>query len=230
MSYFSSRDPKLTARDAIVRLRTQLNMVEKKEDFLEKRIAYELQKARSNAVSNKLTAIAALRRKKIYEAQLENLAETRLALERQVDSSIESANLNGETISAMKNGAVALGYSNGTFPIDTVGATPEDINAQRELAYEISESVSSPGPLEIDQSDEELMQELADLELEQLDQLLESGDRVPIQSPGVPSRTTQEGACGSAWETISNWSAAEQRGQKEDEEAEIKELEAALAM
>ena len=54
MSYFGARrDPKQSARDAIVTLRQQLQMIEKKEDHLQKKIEEELKKAKANAVSNK---------------------------------------------------------------------------------------------------------------------------------------------------------------------------------
>jgi len=54
MSYFGGRrDPKQTARDAIVTLRQQLQMIEKKEEYLQKKIDEEVKKAKANAVSNK---------------------------------------------------------------------------------------------------------------------------------------------------------------------------------
>jgi charged multivesicular body protein 4A/B len=54
MSYFGARqDPKASARDAIVTLRQQLLMIEKKEEHLQNKIAAEIKKAKENAVSNK---------------------------------------------------------------------------------------------------------------------------------------------------------------------------------
>ena len=57
MSYFGGRrDPKQSSRDAIVNLRQQLQMVEKKEEHLQKKIDEEMKKAKANAVSNKAGA------------------------------------------------------------------------------------------------------------------------------------------------------------------------------
>ena len=57
MSYFGARrDPKQSAREAIVGLRQQLQMLEKKEEYLQKKIDEELQKAKANAVTNKAGA------------------------------------------------------------------------------------------------------------------------------------------------------------------------------
>lgn len=59
MSYFGGRrDPKASARDAIVTLRQQLQMIEKKEEYLQKKIDEELAKAKQNAVSNKAGGIS----------------------------------------------------------------------------------------------------------------------------------------------------------------------------
>lgn len=61
MSYFGGRrDPKASAREAIVTLRQQLQMLEKKEEHLQKKIDEEMKKARANAVSNKAGACAGL--------------------------------------------------------------------------------------------------------------------------------------------------------------------------
>ena len=54
MGWFGGRrDPKQAARDAIVTLRQQLQMLEKKEEHLQKKIDAELKTARTNAVTNK---------------------------------------------------------------------------------------------------------------------------------------------------------------------------------
>lgn len=54
MSWFGGRqDPKASTREAIVTLRQQLQMLEKKEDHLMKKIDEEQKKAKTNAISNK---------------------------------------------------------------------------------------------------------------------------------------------------------------------------------
>ena len=54
-----------------------------------------------------VVALAALRQKQAYEGELNRIAGTRLTLEAQVNA-IETANLNAETMVAMKKGADAL--------------------------------------------------------------------------------------------------------------------------
>ena len=54
MNYFGGRkDSKQVTRDAIVGLRQQQAMLEKKEEYLIKKMEEELKKAKANAVSNK---------------------------------------------------------------------------------------------------------------------------------------------------------------------------------
>ncbi|KAF8591577.1 Snf7-domain-containing protein [Ramaria rubella] len=214
MSYFTGRrDTKASARDAIVTLRQQLGMLEKKEEYLQKKIEEEVRKAKANAVSNKAVATAALRRKKAHENQLDQLSGQRLQLEMQVNT-IESANLNAETMLAMKKGSDALKAIHGNITIDKVDATMEAINAQREIANEISEAISNPVGAGIDIDEDELKQELADLESEELNDRLMGADRAPIHSPAGPSKVTPETA----------------REEEDEEEAQLKELQAALAM
>jgi charged multivesicular body protein 4 len=52
-------------------------------------------------------ATAALKRKKAFELEMDRLSGTRLQLEMQVNT-LESANLNAETMAAMKKGSDAL--------------------------------------------------------------------------------------------------------------------------
>lgn len=59
-------------------------------------------------------AQAALRQKKAYENELDRIAGTRMTLETQVNA-IESANMNLETMTAMRKGADALRNIHGSL-------------------------------------------------------------------------------------------------------------------
>ncbi|KAA1466763.1 vacuolar-sorting protein SNF7 [Dentipellis sp. KUC8613] len=214
MSYFGGRrDPKQTAREAIVGIRQQLQMLEKKEEHLQKKINDDLAKAKANAVSNKAVATQALRRKKMNETELDRLAGARLQLEMQMNT-LESANINAETMAAMKKGSDALKTIHGSWNIDTVDATMNAINEQRELANEISEAISNPAYAGIDIDEDELKNELRDLEEEDLNERLAGADHVPVHTPAgmTPVQQTRE------------------RTAEQDEEAELKALQAELAM
>jgi len=208
------KDPKSTARDAIVNLRQQLGMLEKKEEYLQKKIDEEMKKARANAVTNKTAATAALRRKKAHELEMERIANTRLTLEAQVNA-LESANINQETMTAMKRGSEALKTIHQGLTIDKVDATMDSIREQMELTNEISDAIANPVNMGIDLDDEELNRELADLEQEQLDSKLMGAERAPIHAPSEPSRVA---------------AAPQPTAEEDEEEAQLRALQAEMAM
>jgi charged multivesicular body protein 4 len=209
MSFFGGkRDSKQAARDTIVSLRQQLQMIEKKEDHLQKRIDEELKKAKANAVSNKAVATQALRRKKQSEAEMERLNGQRLQLESQINT-LESANLNLETMQAMKKASDVLEQIHGRMTLNDVDATMGRIGEQRDIAEEIAGAISAP----IDQTDEDqLREELAELEQEQLDERLAGAEHVPVHIPSGAREAPKPVAV------------------EDDEEAQLRELQASLAI
>ncbi|KAI0751567.1 Snf7-domain-containing protein [Daedaleopsis nitida] len=212
MNYFGGRrDPKTSSRDAIVTLRQQLQMIEKKEEYLQKKVDEEIKKAKANAVSNKAAATAALRRKKVTEQELERLQNTRFQLEMQVNT-LESASFNAENMAAMKKAAGALKDIHGKLSIDKVDQTMSEIQEQTQLANEVSEAISSSTYVGVEVDDDELKQELAELEQEELNDRL-MADHVPMHHPGGVNRVEDK-----------------RQAVEDDEEAQLKELQAALAM
>jgi len=219
MSYFTGKkDSRSTARDAIVNTRQHLAVLDKKEENLQRKIDEEMKKAKANAVNNKAAATAALRRKKLHEAELEKLYGQRMTLETQLNA-IENANLNAETMAAMRQGAQALRDIHGNLTIDKVDATMDQVREQMELTNEISEAISNPLGAATDIDEEDLKNELAELEQEELNDRLMGADRAPVHTPAVTAGP-------------STVSAGRSKAEEEEdaEERELRELQAALAM
>ncbi|KAI0082465.1 Snf7-domain-containing protein [Panus rudis PR-1116 ss-1] len=213
MSYFGGRrDPKQSSRDAIVTLRQQLQMIEKKEEYLQKQIDEDLKKAKANAVTNKAVATQALKRKKLKEQELDRLQSTRFQLETQVNT-LESASFNAETMAAMKKAAGALKDIHGKLTIDKVDATMAEIQEHMQVANEVSEAISNANYSGVEIDDTELKAELEELEQEELNGRLMGADHVPVHHPAGPSKVEDRHAA-----------------VEDDEEAQLKELQAALAM
>ncbi|KAH8916084.1 Snf7-domain-containing protein [Atractiella rhizophila] len=212
-SWLGGRKPAADeTRNAIVQLRHHLLLLEKREDHLNNKIEEETKKAKANVSTNKRVATAALRQKKLYEGELEKLAGRRQTLEAQV-ASIESANINMETVKAMKQGADVLAKIHGNLDIDKVDRTMESIREQMDLQEEISNAISQP-QFNDGIDEDELRKELEDLEQEKLDEQLVGAGGVPQTLPGVPTKNP----------------TVKQTAQEEEEDAELKELQAALAM
>lgn len=171
----NSQQKKDAPKKAIIELREHILTLGKKRDHLEQQMADQDSLARKY-VASKQTALAksALKRKKGYETNLvkvENQIET---LTTQLDS-IEGANLNLETMKAMKQGAKVMKQMHGEYNVDKVEDTMEEIREQVELADEISEAISRPVGAEYIDEDE-LEEELAALEQEEQEK-----HEVPVQ-------------------------------------------------
>ncbi|KAG7530797.1 hypothetical protein FFLO_04776 [Filobasidium floriforme] len=192
-------DPRESARNSIVALREQLLVLDKREEHLQRKIDEELAKAKANVSTNKALASSALRQKKAYETELERIFNTRLTLSAQVDS-LETANLNAETMKTMKQASDAMKGIHGKLNIQDVDAQMDSIREQMEVSNQISEAISSPHNLGIDIDEDELKDELAELEDQQLQERLAGAERVPVHSPvsnrvAAPRREWQLGAC-----------------------------------
>eukprot|EP01135_Chromosphaera_perkinsii_P009621 Nk52_evm71s1810 gene=Nk52_evmTU71s1810 len=215
MNLFGKAKKAPPAKDSIQKLRETMELLEKREQFLEKKIENELKTAKTNASKNKRVALMALKRKKTYEAQIEKITGARMTLETQV-LTIENASVNLEAMNAMKMGAQTMKDIHGAFTIDKVDETMDEIRDQMDVANEIGEAISQPVGLGMEFDDDELAAELDMLEQEELDSQLLSTEAatlpsVPVGEPVSPSK-------------------AEGKKKKTAEEEELDELRAAMAM
>jgi len=184
----------VTTGEAIQKLRETEEMLNKKQDFLEKKIEAELANARKNAKTNKRSALQALKRKKKFEAQLQQIDGTLSTIEMQREA-LESANTNTAVLTTMSEAAKALKKAHADLDVDKVHDMMDDIAEQQDVAKEISEAISNPVAFGQDYDEDDLEAELdalgEELELEQqkdLDEkLLDVGPAVPSNLPEVPS-------------------------------------------
>jgi charged multivesicular body protein 4 len=220
MRLFGKKKTTPSPQQSIHRLRETIEMLTKREEFLEKKIEKELQIAKQNASKNK--RVATLKRKKAYEAQVQKLSGARMTIESQL-MAIEGATVNLETINAMREGAAALQGIHGSMSIDTVDNTMDQIREQMDIATEISDAIAQPLGDPIDE--DELEAELAELEAENLDEQLltlntpTTVSASPIKLPSAPTNQLPAQA-----------SRQPQALRAEtDEEAELRALEESMA-
>ncbi|OCH92205.1 Snf7-domain-containing protein [Obba rivulosa] len=213
MSYFGGRrDAKQSSRDAIITLREQLQLIDKKEEHMQRQLDEQLKKAKANAVTNKTAATDALRKKKAIETNMARLRDTRFQLEMQV-ATLESASFNAETMAAMKKAAGALKDIHGHLNIEGVDTTMAEIQEQTQLANEVSEAISSNAYTGVEIDEDELKAELDEMERDELNERLMGADHVPVHQPAgrVHERPPPVAV-------------------EDDEEAQLRELQAALTM
>jgi len=183
-----------TTGEAIQKLRETEDMLIKKQEFLEKKIEAEVATARKNAKTNKRSALQALKRKKRYDRQLQQIDGTLTTIEQQREA-LEGANTNTAVLQTMGEAAKALKKAHADMDVDQVHDMMDDIAEQQDVAREISEAISNPVAFgqEFDEDEleaelNELEAELEDAEQEELDKELLKVDPVPANSlPEVPT-------------------------------------------
>ncbi|KAF2672586.1 Snf7-domain-containing protein [Microthyrium microscopicum] len=203
-------------KKAILSLRAQLEMLSKREKHLENQINEQDGIARKYVSTNKNAAKAALRRKKQFEHALDQTQGQIMSLEREIHS-IETANINKETLEAMKNASKAMKEIHGGLTIDKVDQTMEDLREQHAIGEEIGEaitqSIATPG-----YDETELEDELEALQQEALDdKLMQTGHVPKDRVDALP--TAPEGVKGKATAVT-----------EDDEEEELRKLQAEMAM
>ncbi|XP_040566388.1 charged multivesicular body protein 4b [Lepeophtheirus salmonis] len=182
-----------TPNQAIDRLRSIEELLNKKQSHLEKKIEEEIEIARKNAKTNKRSALQALKRKKRHEKQLQQIDGTLTTLEQQREA-LEGASTNTAVLHAMGDAAKSLKKAHADMDVDQVHDLMDDIAEQQDVAKEISDAISNPVAFGSELDDDELeaelneLQEEGDIELQkEFDrQLLDVGPAVPDKLPDVP--------------------------------------------
>jgi len=187
MPLFGTKKKAPPPKESISKLRETLDMLEKREQFLQKKCDQQTAEAKKfMQAKNKRAALMCLKRKKTYEAQMEKLAGARMTIESQV-MTLEGANVSLEALTAMKMGAASMKSIHNDISIDRVDDTMDEIREQMDIANEINDAISSPLGGEM-MDDDELLGELEELEQESLDEQLLQVNKTPAQTlPSVPN-------------------------------------------
>lgn len=212
----SKRD---TPKNAILGLRSQLEMLQKRERHLQTQMDEQDTIARKNISTNKNAARAALKRKKQHEHTLDQTLAQISTLEQQIYS-IEAANINRETLAAMEKAGQAMKQIHGKLNIDRVDQTMEELREQHALGEEIANAITN-APLGETIDETELDDELAEMEQEQLDNKMLKTGSVPVSDEihRLPAAANGE---------LKSKQPARQ--EEEDEEEELRKLQAEMAM
>ncbi|KAK3024157.1 hypothetical protein RJ639_042841, partial [Escallonia herrerae] len=123
------------------KLNETLEMLEKKEKVLLKKAAGEVEKAKEfTRAKNKRAAIQCLKRKKLYEQQIEQLGNFQLRIHDQMIM-LEGAKATTETVDALRTGAAAMKAMQKATNIDDVDKTMDEINEQTDNMKQIQEAL-----------------------------------------------------------------------------------------
>lgn len=178
----------------------------------------------------------ALRKKKQLEGTLEQTSAQIMNLEGQI-ASIETANINKETLDALKNASKAMKDIHGGMTIDKVDQTMEELEEQHAISKEIAGALTqSSGANAVD--DDELEAEFADMQQEELDNKMLKTGNVPVgdevhRLPNVAQGERElESFCDRRSSLLTDFvvKGKAPRIEEDDEEEELKRLQAEMAM
>ncbi|KAE8099980.1 hypothetical protein FH972_017919 [Carpinus fangiana] len=168
------------------KLNETLEMLEKKENVLSRKVAAEVEKAKEfSSAKNKKAAIQCLKRKKLIEQQIEVLGNFQLRIHDQMIL-LEGAKATTETVDALRTGAAAMKAMHKATNIDDVDKTMDEINEQTDNMKQIQDALSAPIGASADFDEDELEAELEELEGAELEeQLLQPATTAPA-APSAP--------------------------------------------
>ncbi|KFY19725.1 hypothetical protein V493_07847 [Pseudogymnoascus sp. VKM F-4281 (FW-2241)] len=216
----SAQSRKDSPKNAILGLRSQLEMLQKRERHLQNQMDEQDAIARKSIASNKNAARAALKRKKQHEHTLDQTMAQISTLEQQIYS-IEAANINRETLAAMEKAGQAMKQIHGKLNIDVVDQTMEDLREQHALGEDIANAITNT-PLGEPIDEEDLEDDLARMEQEQLDAKMLKTGTVPVSDDVHRLPAAVHG------DLVKDKQPARQ--EEDDEEEELRKLQAEMAM
>jgi len=175
--------PKLS--DTIQKLREANDTLDKREKHLEKQIAQAIAEAKKKSkMKDKRGALFQIKRKRMYEKQIEQIYGKKSNIETQI-MALEAAASNKEVLDVMKVGKDALKSAIQATDVEQVEQTMEDINEQIAMGDEIGDAMSNPIGQPVDEED--LAKELEEMEQEMTEEEL-------LEAPVVPKVTLKPGS------------------------------------
>jgi len=204
-------DPQQT----VVKLREAIKTQEKREEHVGKKIDTMVVEAKSKmARGDKKGALFAMKRKKLYEAEVDKIQNVKFTLETQV-MNLESAAQNAATYQAMASGANTMKKIRTDVGIDKVDDMMDEIREEMELASEVNTAIAQPVDPLMAADEDDLLAELNALEANDLEAELLAPPVRPVgnQSLSLPSVPSAKPTSNLA----------------KEEEDDLKKLEAELA-
>mmetsp|Transcript_2709 Transcript_2709/g.6726 ORF Transcript_2709/g.6726 Transcript_2709/m.6726 type:complete len:248 (+) Transcript_2709:73-816(+) len=220
------------ASAAIAKLRDNQEMLQKREDHLVRKIENEIKQAKEfSARGKKREALTCIKRKKMYEKQVDQIINSKITLENQ-QLALESVNLNAQVMSAHKVGAQAMERAvQNMGGVEAVEELMDNVEEGFQDANEIQDAMGRQVNAGLDADEDELLAELEGLEQDDLTDQLTSTN---VASAPAASRKSDEERELEALNSSMNFPSAPTSQpaagkQMTEEERELAELEASMA-
>jgi len=130
----------------------------------------ELDKARAHTRDkNKKAALLCLKKKKMYEDQMDKLTNNQLRVWEQMNM-LENAKVTADTVGALKEGAAQMKAIQKTNKIEDLDDTLEEINEVSDRQRELDDALAAPVGQAAELDEDELLNELEELQAEVLEE------------------------------------------------------------
>lgn len=178
-----------------------------------------IEEAKTKMANNdKKGALFAMKRKKLYEQEIEKIDAAKMTLEQQAIN-LESAATNINTIKVIQMGTQATKQMRKDMDIDKVDEILDEVREEMEMANEIGRAIAQPIDVGVPMDDDELLAELAELEVQDMEKkmLKKPGEELEDMETKMPAAPTAK------------LPERKKTKQELEEEQNLKELEALLA-
>eukprot|EP00474_Spongospora_subterranea_P008972 CRZ09430.1 hypothetical protein [Spongospora subterranea] len=183
--------PAPNMNESIMMLRETITQLGKREDHLQKQADACLEAAKMKSKKkDKRGALFELKRKKMFEKQIEQMFGKRVNLETQIFA-LESAATNKEVITAMQHGKNAIEISLKACDVDNVADIMDGVDEAVSQVDEVDNALSQPFGTN-NYQDEDLEAELAELEGLQMEEDFLATPTVPTSK--LPAARKKEAA------------------------------------
>jgi Snf7 len=154
-----------------------------REKFLAKKIIDVLQEAKDKKNGGDTrAALFAMKKKKLYETEIEKIQNVKMTLETQIFH-VESSVYNAATVAAMSNGAKTMKQIHSQTGVDKIEDILDEIREEAEIGQELNNALGQQlDPVD----DDELLAELEGLTLS-TGPVESSSYQQPVKMPSVPS-------------------------------------------
>lgn len=206
---------------AIQRLQDATETLDKREQHLQRKMDNEIKQARifSNQ-GKKREALTCIKRKKLYEKQMEMICNQKTTLETQ-RLALEQMNINREAFEAQQVATSALKQATASMGgVEAVEEGMDNLQENLQDAEEIQQALATPLDGNNVEDDDDLLAELEGLEQEGLDEALSKVDIGAEREFVAPTAPSQPLAT----------KVPTHQPQMTEEERELAELEASMTM
>lgn len=191
----------VSATSGAAQLQNAMHILDTREEHLERKIAGELRAAQAKRGTNRAAALACLKRKKAYEAQLAQTVSQRFTLEQQLNA-LESTTVASETVAAMKVGTAAMSSAHAAVDPDDVHELMDTVTEQMNDVREMEDAMGRIFGESFDLDDDDLENELAALDLDELDEPLAEAEPALPEVPRMIPTKAQEPPAATAVQSL----------------------------